>query len=330
MTSGTRIGILGGTFDPVHVGHVDTALAAQRALALDRVLVMPSGTPPHRSSPPSASRFHRFAMAALAVTGLPGLMVSDLEIGVDRAVLHLRHAGAAARHRPPRVADLLHHRRRRVRGDRHVEPLSAGARDGALRGRLATGTRRGGAPVEASGADRADARRGGSRVNHGCRTARSSPRPSKSCSWMRPRVTSRRPRFGGASSRAHQSRVSCPRPSKPTSGNTGSTRAATPTRGSANHLHDDESIGPEHERQADGNDCRRRSRARCARRSTRRRPTSWCSICATRRPSPTSSCCARDRTPGRSRPSPTASKTRSATPACGRRTSRATTAPTGS
>ena len=82
MTSGTRIGILGGTFDPVHVGHVDTALAAQRALALDRVLVMPSGTPPHRTSPPSASRFHRFAMAALAVTGLPGLMVSDLEIGV--------------------------------------------------------------------------------------------------------------------------------------------------------------------------------------------------------------------------------------------------------
>jgi nicotinate-nucleotide adenylyltransferase len=81
MTSVTRIGILGGTFDPVHTGHVDTALAAHRALALDRVLVMPSGTPPHRASPPAASRFHRFAMAALAVTGLPGLMVSDLEIG---------------------------------------------------------------------------------------------------------------------------------------------------------------------------------------------------------------------------------------------------------
>ena len=83
MTSVTRIGILGGTFDPVHIGHVDTALAAHRALALDRVLVMPSGTPPHRASPPSASRFHRFAMTALAVTGLPGLMVSDLEIGHD-------------------------------------------------------------------------------------------------------------------------------------------------------------------------------------------------------------------------------------------------------
>jgi nicotinate-nucleotide adenylyltransferase len=81
MTSGTRIGILGGTFDPVHAGHVDTALAARRALALDRVLVMPSGTPPHRPSHPSASRFHRFAMTALAVNGLAGLVASDLEIG---------------------------------------------------------------------------------------------------------------------------------------------------------------------------------------------------------------------------------------------------------
>jgi nicotinate-nucleotide adenylyltransferase len=80
MISGTRIGILGGTFDPVHTGHVDTALAAQRALMLDAVLLLPSGTPPHRTQP-QASRFHRFAMAALAVTGVQGLMVSDLEIG---------------------------------------------------------------------------------------------------------------------------------------------------------------------------------------------------------------------------------------------------------
>jgi nicotinate-nucleotide adenylyltransferase len=80
MTSGTRIGILGGTFDPVHLGHVETALAAARALALDRVLVLPSGVPPHRR-PPLASRFHRFAMTALAVTGVDPLIASDLEIG---------------------------------------------------------------------------------------------------------------------------------------------------------------------------------------------------------------------------------------------------------
>jgi nicotinate-nucleotide adenylyltransferase len=81
MTSRTRIGILGGTFDPVHLGHVETALAAQRALELDRVLLLPSGAPPHRHQQPFASRFHRFAMAALAVTGRRGLEVSDLEIG---------------------------------------------------------------------------------------------------------------------------------------------------------------------------------------------------------------------------------------------------------
>jgi nicotinate-nucleotide adenylyltransferase len=82
MTSATRLGILGGTFDPVHVGHIDTALAALAALRLDRVVLLPSGTPPHRSVQPSASRFHRFAMTALAVTGVDGLMVSDLEIGM--------------------------------------------------------------------------------------------------------------------------------------------------------------------------------------------------------------------------------------------------------
>ena len=84
MTSGTRIGILGGTFDPVHLGHVETALAAARALALDRVLVLPSGVPPHRR-PPLASRFHRFAMTALAVTGVDPLIASDLEIGESGA-----------------------------------------------------------------------------------------------------------------------------------------------------------------------------------------------------------------------------------------------------
>jgi nicotinate-nucleotide adenylyltransferase len=81
MTYGSRIGILGGTFDPVHMGHVETAVAAQRALALDTVLLMPSGTPPHRQQQPHASRFHRFAMAALAVNGIAHLAVSDLEIG---------------------------------------------------------------------------------------------------------------------------------------------------------------------------------------------------------------------------------------------------------
>jgi len=80
MNDAGRIGLLGGTLDPIHVGHVDTALAARRALALDRVIVLPSRVPPHRQQQPVASRYHRFAMAALAVNGIEGLAVSDIEV----------------------------------------------------------------------------------------------------------------------------------------------------------------------------------------------------------------------------------------------------------
>jgi nicotinate-nucleotide adenylyltransferase len=80
MNPAPRIGLLGGTLDPIHVGHLDTALAARQALALDRVIVLPSRVPPHRQHQPVASRYHRFAMAALAVNGVEGLAVSDIEL----------------------------------------------------------------------------------------------------------------------------------------------------------------------------------------------------------------------------------------------------------
>ncbi len=74
-----RIGILGGTFDPIHLGHLEAASAAARALSLDRVLLLPSRLPPHRTAEPRASVFHRFAMAALAAAER-GMSVSDLEL----------------------------------------------------------------------------------------------------------------------------------------------------------------------------------------------------------------------------------------------------------
>jgi nicotinate-nucleotide adenylyltransferase len=82
MSFGARLGILGGTFDPVHVGHVQTALAARDALALDRVLLLPSRVPPHRPLQPFGSPFHRFAMTAMAVNGVEPLEASDAELGV--------------------------------------------------------------------------------------------------------------------------------------------------------------------------------------------------------------------------------------------------------
>jgi nicotinate-nucleotide adenylyltransferase len=74
-----RVGILGGTFDPIHCGHVETGAAAAHALDLTEVVVIPARVPPHRSQP-SASEFHRFAMAAMAVAGRPGWGASDVEL----------------------------------------------------------------------------------------------------------------------------------------------------------------------------------------------------------------------------------------------------------
>ncbi len=74
-----RVGLLGGMFDPIHCGHIDVAAAAERALALSDVLVMPAARPPHRPQA-IASGYHRFAMAALAVAGRPGWRALDVEL----------------------------------------------------------------------------------------------------------------------------------------------------------------------------------------------------------------------------------------------------------
>src|SRR4051812_3663259 len=80
MNGAGRLGLLGGTLDPIHLGHLETARAARAALGLDRVIVLPSRVPPHRAFQPVASRYHRFAMAALAVNGVDGLTADDLEL----------------------------------------------------------------------------------------------------------------------------------------------------------------------------------------------------------------------------------------------------------
>lgn len=71
---------MGGTFDPIHRGHVDAALAAVTRLGLDRMVLMPAHVPPHRALQPTASPFHRFAMTALAALEHDALEASDLEL----------------------------------------------------------------------------------------------------------------------------------------------------------------------------------------------------------------------------------------------------------
>jgi nicotinate-nucleotide adenylyltransferase len=72
---------MGGTYDPIHFGHLAAAAAAAGALALERVLFVPSHHPPHRPASPRVSGYHRFAMTALAVAGDPRFEASDLELG---------------------------------------------------------------------------------------------------------------------------------------------------------------------------------------------------------------------------------------------------------
>ena len=92
-----RLGVLGGTFDPVHFGHLDAADAARAALGLDTILFIPLHDPPHRPDDPRASAFHRFAMVSLALADRNGDRVSDIEL--ERAgssytwdTLHALHA----------------------------------------------------------------------------------------------------------------------------------------------------------------------------------------------------------------------------------------------
>ena len=75
-----RIGILGGTFDPVHRGHLAIAENVMKTVGLDRILFIPSGQPPHKKSRGILASSHRLAMVRLAVQGHPGLEASDLEV----------------------------------------------------------------------------------------------------------------------------------------------------------------------------------------------------------------------------------------------------------
>jgi len=74
-----NVGFFGGTFDPIHLGHLTLARAAQERFALGRVLFVPASVPPHKPSQAAVSFFHRYAMVALATAMDKNFIPSLLE-----------------------------------------------------------------------------------------------------------------------------------------------------------------------------------------------------------------------------------------------------------
>lgn len=83
MLDGVRTGILGGTFDPIHVAHLHTAECALHQAGLDRVLVIPAGDPWQKSGRDVTEGIHRLEMCRLAIEGVDGLEVDLRELDRD-------------------------------------------------------------------------------------------------------------------------------------------------------------------------------------------------------------------------------------------------------
>ena len=77
---GQKIGIMGGTFDPIHLGHLTTAENVREGYALDKVLFIPAASPPHKQHQQVTPAMYRYRMTVLATEDNPHFMVSPLEM----------------------------------------------------------------------------------------------------------------------------------------------------------------------------------------------------------------------------------------------------------
>jgi nicotinate-nucleotide adenylyltransferase len=76
----TRVGLLGGTFDPIHNGHLQLAEAAMRICGMDQILFVPAGHPPHKNEAIVCDIAHRLQMLELGIAGIKGFGISEIEI----------------------------------------------------------------------------------------------------------------------------------------------------------------------------------------------------------------------------------------------------------
>ncbi|MEO8502642.1 MAG: nicotinate (nicotinamide) nucleotide adenylyltransferase [Acidobacteriota bacterium] len=84
MSARRRVGLFGGSFDPIHRGHIEPVRAARERLGLERVVYLPTARPPHKSGREFAPAWARFAMTELALLDEPGLWVSSYEMTLER------------------------------------------------------------------------------------------------------------------------------------------------------------------------------------------------------------------------------------------------------
>ena len=75
-----RIGILGGTFDPIHYGHLEMACCVKAFFSCDKLFLMPAYSPPHKPKQTITSSYHRYTMAAMATNDIEDVEVSRLEL----------------------------------------------------------------------------------------------------------------------------------------------------------------------------------------------------------------------------------------------------------
>ena len=85
---GLEIGIMGGTFDPIHYGHLMIAENAAEQFGLDQIWFMPNGNPPHKRNSNITSAEHRCAMVELAIAGNPRFTLSRREVDADGCSAH--------------------------------------------------------------------------------------------------------------------------------------------------------------------------------------------------------------------------------------------------
>ncbi len=88
-----NVGIFGGTFDPPHIGHLLAAAHVYESLKLDRIILVPAASSPHKRNRPLTGAEHRLTMVRLSVAGVPHMEVSDVEVrrgGVSYTIDTLR------------------------------------------------------------------------------------------------------------------------------------------------------------------------------------------------------------------------------------------------